>query len=141
MFRAHTSAREVSRHVAALPDRFEVRRLGAHWVVLGPTGIFVVGRTRRELAHETERTAELAHELRGRLAESVPWVPFVDALVVAEGEHHHLACTVVPVNMLVFALTAGAATIEPHGVDQLRPALDRAVAAMERPEPRPLDPA
>lgn len=131
----------MSRHVAALPDAFEVRRIGEAWVVLGPTGIFVVGRGRRDLAVEAERTAELAHELRWRLAERIPWVPFVDALVVSEGDHAHLACTVVSVQMLVFALTGGTTTIDDDGLRQLRGVLPEVVQTLARQDPRPLDPA
>lgn len=122
MLRTHANAREVSRHVTELPTEYEVQRLDDHWLVAGPTGIFAVGRSERDVVGDAWRTSLLAHEVRAALSDMMPWVPFVDPLLVAShGQRADLpaaasACTVVEPDMLPIALTSGAATI---GEDEL----------------------
>ena len=67
-----------------LPDDFLVRRLRDQWAVVGPTGVFLVGRSDGDTASAALRTAASAHLLRTRLADVVPWTPFVNAVVVAD---------------------------------------------------------
>lgn len=119
----------------------EVRRVRDHWVVVGPTGIFVVGRARGDVATSAETTSALAHELRAALSEHIPWVPFVDALLVAHGDHSGLACTVVPLDLLVVALTSGGVSLDPRGMAQVNHHLPFVIRQMEDSRPRPLDPA
>lgn len=141
MFRSHPNAREVSRHVTELPVDYDVRRVRDHWVVVGPTGIFVVGRARGDVVASAEHTSALAHELRAGLSERIPWVPFVDALLVADGDHAGLACTVVRLDLLVVALTSGGANIDPHGLAQVEHHLPAVLHTMDDARRRPLDPA
>jgi hypothetical protein len=142
MFRNHAHSRELSRRVAQLPSSHTVRRTAGHWVVLGPTGLVVVGRCADgDVAGAAERCAAVAHELRGLLAGVTPWVPFVDALVVADGEHHDLACTVVQLDLLVTALTIGPVTLDEGELTVLERGLRSVVASLSVPRPRPLDPA
>lgn len=138
MFKSQPNAREVSRQVTELPPEFEVRRLGEHWSIVGPTGIFVVGRATRDVARSAERTSAIAHELRGRLSQVISWVPFVDALLIADQEHADLACTVIELDMLVFALTWGGTTIDPIGLAQLQHHLPAAIRSMQSSTQRPL---
>lgn len=138
MFKSQPNAREVTRQVTELPPEFEVRRLGEHWSIVGPTGIFVVGRATRDVARSAERTSSIAHELRGQLSHLIPWVPFVDALVIADKEHSDLACTVIELDMLVFALTWGGTTIDPIGLAQLQHHLPTAIRSMQDTKQRPL---
>lgn len=112
-----------------------------HWVVVGPTGIFVVGRAENDVAASAEHTLALAHELRERLGEVTPWVPFVDALVVADREVPDSACTIVDVDMLVRALTVGAPTLDDAALVTLRRHLPTAAAQLSPGGARPLDPA
>lgn len=143
MFRSHTHSRELSRRVAQLPASHAVRKAADHWIVLGPTGLVVVGRCADDddVAAAAERCAGLAHELRDLLAGVTPWVPFVDAIVVAEGSHHDLACTVVPLDLLVTALTVGPVTLDDVELDLLERGLRSVVGSLATRRPRPLDPA
>lgn len=90
-----------------LSDDYLVRRVRDHWVVVGPTGLFVVGRCQDDPAACVRTTTGLALELRNRLADVVSWVPFVEPVVVSDGEHTDPDCTVVRVTDLETALTAG----------------------------------
>ena len=49
VFRPHPNVREVSRRVARLPLDYFVSRVLDHWTVVGPTGVFVVGRSGDDL--------------------------------------------------------------------------------------------
>ncbi len=138
MFKSQPNAREVSRQVTELPPEFEVRRLGEHWAIVGPTGLFLVGRATRDVARGAERTTMLAHELRGQLSQRISWVPFVDPLLIADREHPDLACTVIELDMLLFALTWAGTTIEPIGLAQIQHHLPLAIRAMQGDAPRPL---
>ena len=141
MLRTHANAREVSRHVAALPPDYEVQRTGEHWVVAGPTGIFTVGRAELDPARDAERTSVLAHELRAVLSDEVPWVPFVDALLVAPHEVlvdpgvGSLACTVVELDMLGLALTNGALTVRERELAEIQRLLPLVLDRLRRERP------
>jgi hypothetical protein len=124
-----------------LPLEYVVQRVDNHWVVVGPTGIFVVGRARGDVAASAEQTSALAHELRAALSERISWVPFVDAILVADGDHGGLACTVVPLDLLVVALTSGGVTIDVSGLAQVQHHLPATLGEIERAHRRPLDPA
>lgn len=95
-----------------------VRRISDHWVVVGPTGVFVVGRGDSDIADAARGTATLAHRLRDRLSESIHWVPFVDALVLIENQNStqgsdlSLDCTVVEADQLHSVLTSGPESID-----------------------------
>ena len=147
VIRSHPNAREVSRHVTELPTEFEVQRVGARWLVAGPTGIFPGGRTDRDVVRDAERTSVLAHDVRSSLSDLMPWVPFVDSLLVA---HHDqladldladLACTVIEVDMLTIALTTGAVTIGPDELAELYHHLPLVVSSLQHDQRGSLDPA
>lgn len=141
MFRNHAHSRELSRRVAQLPPTHTVRKAAGHWVVLGPTGLVVVGRCEDDPPAAAERCAGVAHELRDLLAGVTPWVPFIDAIVVADGEHHDLACTVVPLDLLVTALTSGPVTLSDDELHLLERGLRSVTGSLATRRPRPLDPA
>lgn len=141
MLRTHANAREVSRHVAALPPDYEVQRAADHWVVAGPTGIFAVGRAERDAVRDAERTSVLAHEVRATLSDLVPWVPFVDALLVvphdvlADPGAAALACTVVELDMLPTVLTTGAVTVRERELAEIQRLLPFVVDRVRRDRP------
>lgn len=83
-----------------LSDDFLVRRCVDHWVVVGPSGLFVVVRSNGDLAASTQRALDQAHVLRERLADVLSWVPFVSAVVVADEDRHDLACPVIEIDGL-----------------------------------------
>ena len=141
MFRTHPNARDLKRHVTELPVEFQVWRIGEHWSVVGPSGIFVVGRATRDVAESAAQTSALAHELRAALSETMTWVPFVDAFLVADREHHGLACTVVEVNMLAHALASGMGMLDATAAAQVANDMPRAIRTVQDTTRRPLDPA
>lgn len=133
MFRTPAPSTDVPRHITELPAEYEVQRLAEHWVIAGPTGIFTVGRTDGEVQRDAEHLSLLAHELRASLSRMMPWVPFVDALLVAQPEQvadlpaSALACTVVGLGMLPVALTCGPQTIDPDELRELYRVLPLAI--------------
>lgn len=141
MFRSHPNARDVNRHVTELPVEFEVWRLDDHWAVIGPTGVFVVGRATGDVDAAASAASALAHGLRAQLSQSMSWVPFVDAFVVADRELSGLACTVVELDMLVHALTTGPGTLDGTARAQVAHDMPRAIRALQHTSHRPLDPA
>lgn len=120
MFRPHPNAREVSRRVARLPLDYAVSRLGDHWIVLGPTGLFVVGRAGDDLTTDADVTVALAHRIRSQLSDVMPWVPFIDALVVTAEADLSVPCTLVDIATLEMALLSGPVSIDELGLEQLR---------------------
>ena len=139
VFRTHPNARELKRHVTELPVEFQVWRIDDHWSVVGPSGIFVVGRSTGDATEAAAQTAALAHELRAALSETMSWVPFVDAFVVADREHQGLACTVVEMNMLAHALASGVGMLDATATAQVSREMPRAIRSVQDPTHRPLD--
>ena len=120
VFRPHPNAREVSRRVARLPLDYFVCRLIEHWIVVGPTGIFVVGRAGDDAATTAGVTLSMAQRIRTELANRIPWVPFIDALIVGGDDDVSLPCTVVNIGTLEMALLSGPVAIDEVGMVQLR---------------------
>ena len=93
------------------------------------------------------RTSVLAHDVRTTLSDLMPWVPFVDSLLVA---HHDqlvdvdvadLACTVVAADMLPVALTSGSVMIGPDELVELYQRLPLVVSTLQHAGRPTLDPA
>jgi hypothetical protein len=114
-----------------LPDDFLVRRLRDHWAVVGPTGLFLVGRSEGDPASSALKTAAAAHLLRTRLADVVPWTPFVNAVVVADEELSDLSCAVIEVGDLKSLLTGGNRELDDNALGILRHHLPGVVQGME----------
>ena len=131
MFRPHPNAREVSRRVARLPLDYAVDRLGDHWIVLGPTGLFVVGRAGDDLTADADVTVALAHRIRSHLSDVMPWVPFIDALVVTADADLSVPCTLVDIATLEMALLSGPISIDEVGLNQLRRHLPSVLEGIE----------
>ena len=96
-----------------------------------------------DVPRSAERSAALAHQLRARFSDVIAWVPFVDAILVADHEETGLAATVIELDMLVFALTSGGRSIDGTRLSQLQHFVPRVIHSMAstRRSPRPLDPA
>jgi hypothetical protein len=114
-----------------LPDDFLVRRLRDQWAVVGPTGVFLVGRSDGDTASAALRTAASAHLLRTRLADVVPWTPFVNAVVVADAEQADRSCPVIEVAHLKSFLTDGHRELDDNALGILRHHLPGVVQGME----------
>ena len=119
--------------MTTLPDDWLVRRLHDQWAVVGPTGLFLIGRAEGDPAGCTHRTAADAHELRTRLSDRVPWTPFVNAVVVAdvETDRSDLACPVIEVTRLESVLTDGRRELDDGALHLLRHHLPGVVQEME----------
>lgn len=139
VFRTHPNARDLKRHVSELPVEFQVWRIDDHWSVVGPSGIFVVGRSTHDVAEAAAQTAALAHELRAALSETMSWVPFVDAFVVADREHHGLSCSVVAIDHLSNAIASGIGMLDANATAQVANEMPRAIRALRGADRRPLD--
>lgn len=119
------------RVVMTLPDDFLVRRCIDQWVVVGPTGLFVVGRSNGDLDASTRRTSSIAHLLRTRLADELPWVPFVSAVVIGDEQHHELSCPVVDMQELGPVLRHSGRQIGEGALQMLRHHVPGVVQAIE----------
>lgn len=115
----HQNARDVSRWVARLPTEYLVCRHGEHWVVVGPTGIHVVGGAGDDAVASAEAVLSLAHRVRTALSDLVPWVPFIDALLVSADADLRVPCTVVDLPSLELALLTGPTAIDDQGLEEL----------------------
>jgi len=131
VFKPRPSTPDVRVQVMTLPDDYLVRRLHDHWAVVGPTGLFLVGRCEGDPAQYALRTAAAAHLLRTRLADVVPWVPFIDAVVVADEERTDLSCSVIEVDQLLRVLTDGNVVLDPGALQLLRHHLPGVVQGIE----------
>jgi hypothetical protein len=127
----HPNAREVSRWVARLPMDYFVCRLTDHWTVVGPTGIFVVGSSGDDPLFAAETTISLAHRIRTLLSDLIPWVPFVDALLVGGEDHPGLPCTVIDGASLEMALLSGPLSIDEAGMSELRRSVPTVLSAID----------
>lgn len=103
-----------------LPDDYLVRHCAEHWVVVGPTGLFVVGRSRGDVVGASSDAVELAHRLRSGLADVLSWVPFVSAVVVADDPRHDMGCPVVDMDGLSPMLQHGGRQIGDGALQVLR---------------------
>ncbi len=101
-----------------LPEDFLVRRTEQLWAVVGPTGLFLVGKAEGHPALAAEQTAMAAHHLRNRLAEVIDIVPFVDPVVVSSEPESGQACAMVELDLLESFLCNGPQVI-PEGELQL----------------------
>jgi hypothetical protein len=119
------------RVVMTLPDDYLVRRCADHWAIVGPTGLFVVGRSDGDPVASSQRAVAMAHLLRTRLADVLSWVPFVSAVLVADADRHDLACAVVDMDGLGPLLRNGGRQIGDGALHLLRHHLPGVVQQME----------
>lgn len=106
-----------------LPALHVVAHRGAHRLVLGPPGAFVLttaGERPEQTAVEVRATA---HAARGELARHLAWVPFVDALVVVGAVDAPSIDGAVPVDLLLDVLVSGRDTISATALTTVQVAL------------------
>lgn len=117
MFRwARSDELDLSATLAQLPTHFLTFVLDGAWLVVGPTGVFVVTGDEDGLDRAVTRVEARAIEMRAHLSNELDWVPFVDALVVsAEPVEDHGAdgpATVLPADLVISAITSGRQTVD-----------------------------
>ena len=131
VLRSTPSAPEVHARVTTLPEEYLVRRVGDHWAIVGPTGLFLVGKGEDQPEFAAGRTATAAHRLRNLLAEAVDVVPFVDpVLVTSEPESGH-PCAMVELERLEGFLTSGPQVIPEGELQLLRHHLPAVITEIE----------
>jgi hypothetical protein len=128
MFAAGRSTRSsLERALDNLPPGSHAVTMGHDWIVAGPTGLFAVTGPEPDVAQAARRVAQTAAQLRSRLAHSLSWAPFVDALVVVDAPSSSRAeeASVIPVRLLHRILTEGRPHLEHHDVDQIVAEVDQ----------------
>jgi hypothetical protein len=122
MFRpVRAAAWDVGAELRELPASHVAYPREGSWIVLGPTGLFVVTD-----GAESPRDAALssvlgARRLRSDLADELHWVPFVDALVVADdlAADHELPCPAVPARLLRWAVSEGPRLVDDRTLSKI----------------------
>lgn len=113
-----------------LPPTYSVIGFGETRLVIGPTGAFVVVVAGSDAAASAERARHLAEVTRASLASTLPWTPFVDALVVAEEAGAAMpGASVVPTRMLLDTLMSGPRLLPTEVVQRMAAALVADAAA------------
>ena len=110
--------------------RDELVRLGtAHitfqiddgWLVVGPTGLFVVSTATGDLATAADDVCTRAGEIRKRLANDLSFVPFVDAVLVTDERlpGGALPCMAIDPSNLRTTIAEGPRTIDDETLGRL----------------------
>lgn len=104
--------------LAALPDPITVYIVEGTYFVVAPSGLFVVAENPIDLAVGAAAAANGADRIRDTLATRLPWVPFVDAVVVSDRDGDGLPALTVPIDLVASTILGG-----PDVID--RPTLER----------------
>lgn len=131
MLRSSPATSRTHERILTLPEGFFVRRSGSHWAVLGPTGLFLVGKAGDQPELAAERTAVGAHRIRNGLAGVLDVVPFVDPIVVSAREGHVNGCTMVEADLLASFISHGPTVISEGELQLLRHHLPGVMTAIE----------
>ncbi len=95
------SASETADVLASLPSEYRVIDLDNAQFIVGPAGAFVVASAATNVPLVATVVVQRALRLRTALAERLAWVPFIDALVVADDRSTKaVAATTVPIDLL-----------------------------------------
>lgn len=95
-------------HITELPDEYMVRRLDGHWLVAGPTGLFVIGQMGSDTQQSTVDLARTAQQVRESLALRIAWVPFVDTMLISSSSNGAEAgCPIVDPRMIASVILDG----------------------------------
>lgn len=89
-----------------------VRKVADLWLIVGPTGLFVVGQAGSDPLGDARRAVDMAQRLRELLSLRMAWVPFVDALLIGGRPSDEPACPIVRPSMLESVLLDGRSRIE-----------------------------
>jgi hypothetical protein len=118
----HHGPEDLARALGGLPDEILVRPLGGAHLVIGPAGAQVVALD--DGSHDAPRSAaRLASVVRSALAEEVPWMPFVHALLVTDRPDPCPPATRISPALLLRAVAEGPVTLDARILDRLRHAI------------------
>ena len=105
----------------ALPDGIVVFIVGGTYFVVAATGLFVVAENRVDVSVAAAAAATAADQIRALLSDRVPFVPFIDAIVVSDAAPgDSLPALVVPRDLLQATILNGPAVIDSATLDTLR---------------------
>lgn len=119
----HHGPEDLTRALAGLPDDVTVRPMGGAHLVVGPVGAQVVALDDGS-ADAPRATARLASVVRSALAEEVPWMPFVHALLVTDRADPCPPATRISPALLLRAVSEGPVTLDAAILERLRHAID-----------------
>lgn len=123
MFRSTRSVLfDLEAELRSLPADHVVYVLDGAWLVVGPTGVFVVTGDGDDVATAARWAAEQAEETRSRLADQIAFVPFVDAVVATASLDYDPAqpALVIPVDLVHFTICEGRTIVDDDSLRQLR---------------------
>lgn len=103
-----------------LPRGYGVFAVDGSWLIVGPTGLFVVALRGDDDALACSHAVDGAVSVRTHLADALHWVPFIDAIVVTDDRDdrheghgvHESDCTPVPPSALRATLCDGPRVID-----------------------------
>ncbi len=131
MLRSASTATEAYERVLTLPEDFMVRRSGSHWAVLGPTGLFLVGKGGNGPVDAAGQTVMGAHRLRSGLAKVLDVVPFVEPVVVTTFEGHADGCAFVEADLLESFIAHGPTVVSEGELQLLRHHIRGVISSIE----------
>lgn len=122
LYPRRNAATTVADSLRDLSELHTVYVLDGAWLVVGPTGIFVITEELDDLARGCERARGLATQVRLELSNELAWVPFVDAVCastkpVTTGEH---TSSVIPANLIEVTVGSGPQTVDAETLAHLR---------------------
>ena len=105
---------DLETELRSLPADHVVFVLEDAWLVVGPTGVFVVAHDDCDLDSTAVRVAGRADAVRARLADEMPVVPFVDAVVTTNDVDFDPVqpALVIPVDLVRFTICEGRTIVE-----------------------------
>jgi hypothetical protein len=123
MFRSQrTTANSLTAVLRALPRSVTVFDVSDAWLVVGPSGLFVLTEDDGDLTAAALRAAARADSVRLRLSDELVWVPFVDAMCVTADTSFdsNQPCLVVPHDVVAQTVTGGPVSVDAETLEKLR---------------------
>ncbi len=104
-----------------LPDDVVVFIVGGTFFVVASTGLFVVAENPVDVAVGAAAAATAADHIRELVSDAVPFVPFIDAIVVSDlPNSDDLPALVVPQDLLLPTILNGPSVVDPATLSVLR---------------------
>jgi hypothetical protein len=127
MFQALRSARSpIDRALDSLPSGYRAMASGRERIVVGPTGAFALTTPEPDVETAARRVGRTAEAVRSHLVAALSWAPFIDALVVVEGDGGRVENVgVVPGRLLARMITDGPQVLDHELVDRMVIEIDR----------------
>jgi hypothetical protein len=118
---ARLDAADLDRLLTSLPRAFAVGAFAEDRFVAGPAGGFVLRAAGDDVDRDVQQLLQVTNATRIALSDHLPWVPFLDPLLVSPtaGSHHHPDVTVVPVDLLVDVLHDGHQRLDVATMDRI----------------------